>query len=94
MKAARAFIDTFWSTKFDASEPRAAKTELQEWAQGRGMPLPKYKVVDRQGPAHRPIFTVEASVIDCGVVRASGQSKQAAEQEAAAMLLEQVVPLG
>ena len=94
MKAARAFIDTFWSKKFDASEPRAAKTELQEWAQGRGMPLPKYKVVDRQGPAHRPIFTVEASVIDCGVVRASGQSKQAAEQEAAAMLLEQVAPLG
>ena len=94
MEAARAFIGKFWLKKFDYSEPRAAKTELQEWVQGRGMPLPKYKVVERQGPAHSPIFTVEVSVIDCGVGRASGHSKQAAEQEAAAMFLEQVVPLG
>ena len=94
MEAARAFIGKFWLKKFDYSEPRAAKTELQEWVQGRGMPLPKYKVVERQGPAHSPIFTVEVSVIDCGVVRASGHTKQAAEQEAAAMFLEQVVPLG
>ncbi len=94
MEAARAFIGKFWLKNFDSSEPRAAKTELQEWAQGKGIPLPNYKVVDRQGPAHRPIFTVEVSVVDCGVVRASGHSKQAAEQEAAAMFLEQVVSLG
>ena len=36
-----------------------AKTELRRWAQGKGLELPKYTVVDRDGPAHAPEFTIE-----------------------------------
>ena len=68
-------------------EPRVAKTELQEWVQGRGLPLPKYTVVNQQGPAHAPEFTIELKIATQDPIRATGTSKQGAEQAAAAEML-------
>lgn len=62
------------------------KNALQEWAQKRGLPAPVYRVVERDGPDHAPVFTIEAEV-DGRTARASGASKQAAQTEAARMLL-------
>ena len=69
-----------------AEPPREPKTALQEWAQGRGHPLPSYRTVSAEGPAHAPHFVVEA---EAAGRRASGEggSKREAERAAASALL-------
>ncbi|MFT3777443.1 MAG: ribonuclease III [Ottowia sp.] len=66
-----------------------AKTALQEWLQGRKMPLPQYDVVQVLGAAHRQTFEVACTVAQLAL-RALGQgaSRRAAEQAAAAAMLE------
>lgn len=86
--AAGEFIRRVWEPLIQDVEPRVAKTELQEWLQGRGLPLPEYTVVDRSGPSHKPEFTVELTVSGRDPVRASGPSKRAAELLAASEMLE------
>ena len=68
-----------------------AKTALQEWLQGRKMPLPQYEVVQVLGAAHRQTFEVVCQVAALGL-EASGQgvSRRAAEQAAAAAMLQQL----
>ena len=92
LEAARRFIAEYWTPLLEETEtpPRDDKTALQEWAQGRGLPLPSYTEVDRQGPAHEPVFVIEAAVSGFPAVRADGASKRQAEQKAAAVLLEKV----
>ena len=87
LEAATTLVRRFWEPLVETVEPNVAKTELQEWAQGRGLPLPRYTVVDRQGPAHAPVFTIELEVSGREPARATGSSKQAAEQAAAAEML-------
>lgn len=64
-----------------------AKSLLQEWAQGQGLPLPEYVVVARKGPDHAPHFTAEVRISGKAPVRGEGASKRAAEQAAAHALL-------
>ncbi len=73
-----------------ANPPRDAKTALQEWAQGRGMPLPEYVVVSRTGPDHAPDFTVSVTLTNGKKATAKGASKRAAEKQAAQTLLDQI----
>lgn len=89
MRAARAFIRRNWLDRMSGMEkpPKDAKTELQEWAQGRGLELPEYREVGRSGPDHAPVFTIEVTVGDYPPERAVGQTKRAAEQVAAEQLL-------
>ena len=92
LEAARAVFARVWPPEFDrlavAARPKDSKTELQEWALARGRPLPAYRVAGREGPEHRPVFTVTVAVQ--GVEPASGQggSRQAAEKAAARALLD------
>jgi len=90
MDAARAFFLKFWEAEFESlDEPRNkdAKTQLQEWAQGQGLPLPAYKVVSRVGADHAPTFTVAVSVDGYETTQAQGRSRQEAEKAAAMMML-------
>ncbi|MEW5686398.1 MAG: ribonuclease III [Pseudomonadota bacterium] len=91
LECAKAFFEKFWSEEFeglDAPRVKDPKTQLQEWAQGLGLPLPQYEVVTREGPAHAPIFTVEVRVKGFGAESGVGSSRQTAEKQAAqAMLL-------
>ena len=65
------------------------KTALQEWLQGRKMKLPLYEVVGTVGAAHRQSFEVECSIAALGLrARGSGTSRRAAEQAAAAAMLQ------
>ncbi len=69
---------------------RDAKTALQEWAQARRMPPPVYLDLDRRGPDHAPVFSVEARLADGRAATAEAASKRAAQQAAAGALLAQV----
>lgn len=73
-----------------AEDARDAKTALQEWAQGRGMPPPVYEEVSREGPDHAPIFRVAARLADGREAEAEARVKRQAEQAAARALLAQL----
>lgn len=89
LDAAQKFIETGWARLLDnqAAPPSDAKTELQEWLQGRGRALPDYVEVDRQGPDHAPVFTIELRVDGEAPERAQGVNKRAAEMQAATAML-------
>ncbi len=87
LDAATTLVRRYWIPLLVEVEPRVSKSELQEWVQGRGLPLPRYTVVDRQGPAHAPEFTIELKIATEDPILATGTSKQAAEQAAAAEML-------
>lgn len=66
-----------------------AKTELQEWLQGRKMKLPVYRVVGTLGAAHQQSFDVECEVAELNLCeRGIGDSRRAGEQAAAAAMLQ------
>jgi len=90
LEAAAAFIHRHWAERLRAGPATAkdAKTALQEWAQARGLALPGYRVVAQHGPDHAPDFEVAVAVAGYGEIRGRGGSKRAAEQEAAAAMLE------
>jgi ribonuclease III len=67
--------------------PRESKTALQEWAQGRGLALPRYEIVGQSGVAHAPLFTVRVEVDGHAPETADGTNKREAERAAAAKLL-------
>jgi ribonuclease-3 len=58
------------------------KTALQEAAQGKGLPLPEYSVVEQVGPDHDKTFVVEVR-LGALVTRGEGSSKKEAQQQAA-----------
>ncbi len=79
-----------WADEFaglDAPRPKDAKTLLQEWAQGQGLPLPTYRLLTREGLEHAPVFTFEVEVKGRVAAQGSGSSRQAAEKAAASALL-------
>jgi ribonuclease-3 len=83
------FIERFWRDRMSVKRPlRDAKTQLQEWAQGRGLPTPVYREVARTGPHHEPEFRVTVSLPQREPAEGQGRSKRAAEQAAAAAMLE------
>lgn len=90
--AARDLVEMLWAPRIEkaVAPPRDAKTALQEWAQGRGLPLPAYDVVAQEGPSHAPTFRVRVSVRDNGAEEAEGASKRNAERAAAERLLSRI----
>jgi len=70
------------------NEQKDPKTRLQEYLQGRKIPLPNYEVIDTTGQSHNQEFTVSCntSVIDEEVI-AKGTSRRKAEQAAAQQIL-------
>ena len=61
------------------------KTRLQEWLQGRGLPLPRYELLSERGDEHARIFDVVCAIDQPRAARfeGSGGSRRAAEQMAA-----------
>jgi ribonuclease-3 len=92
MMAARAFIAAHWRDRLHelTSAPTDAKTRVQEWAQARGLAPPAYRLVERSGPDHAPVFTVEAELETGETASGRAGSKKTAEQEAATALLGQL----
>lgn len=88
---ARAFIRQAWEEAMtsQAAPPKDPKTALQEWLLGRGMKLPAYEVVSREGPPHDPVFVI---AVEAAGARGEGTagSKRVAERLAAEDLLRKV----
>jgi ribonuclease III len=79
-----------------AAIPRSskdAKTRLQEWLQGRGLPLPSYELKDAHGEDHAKTFDVFCAITEPRVIHAEGHggSRRAAEQDAAETVLRQLL---
>lgn len=89
LHAARDVILDGWRPHLDTQEaaPIDAKTALQEWAQGRALPLPNYTTLSREGPDHKPVFRVEVSIRTGERAEGTDNSKRAAQQAAAEALL-------
>lgn len=89
MEAARAFIDRFWRKRSQtkATKLRDAKTDLQQWVQGKGGTPPLYVIESRDGPDHDLLFTVRVEVPGHESATGMGRSKQAAQQAAAAAFM-------
>lgn len=94
LPAAEKFVAQHWLPLLTAkARPRRdSKTRLQEWAQSRGLPLPVYQTIGREGPAHSPKFAVQVSVEGVGTAEGRGSSKRAAEQLAAGELMKRLQP--
>ena len=85
--AARAFIETSFKRDLETINEddllfQDFKTALQELAQGKGLPLPEYNVVEEVGPDHDKRFVVEVK-IGSHFSRGEGSSKKEAQQQAA-----------
>jgi ribonuclease-3 len=89
--AAADVIERFWNARMitPVRPLRDPKTRLQEWAQGRGLPAPNYREMERSGPHHDPHFRVLVELPQRAPAEGSGRTKRAAEQAAATALLEQ-----
>ena len=90
LEPTREIITRLWAPQVAAVEAEGfanPKSELQEWALGLKRPTPRYTLINRTGPDHAPIFTVEAVVEGFAPETASGPSRQQAETAAARALL-------
>jgi len=87
-EASRDLIQRWFGTRLLETVQRRpakdAKTRLQEWLQGRAMPLPVYELVETSGSDHAKVFLVRCRVgADGPVAEASGSSRRTAETLAA-----------
>ena len=92
LEAAAAFVRRAWGDRVSTRDkaPKHPKSALQEWAAANEKKPPEYRLAGRSGPHHAPTFIVEVEIKGVGSARAEGNSKQVAETEAAAKLLEQL----
>ncbi|TCL00484.1 RNAse III [Shimia isoporae] len=89
---ARDMILRLWGARVQSVEAdaRDPKTSLQEWAQARKLPPPKYDLVQRSGPDHAPVFKIAVRLENGLSAEATDSSKRKAEQAAAKALLAEV----
>ena len=83
------FVYKFWAQALEKTTtiPIDPKAYLQEWAQKRGKAIPNYHIIGQEGPAHKPIFTIEVTVEDMPKFTAQGASRKVAEKLAAEQLI-------
>jgi ribonuclease-3 len=85
-------ICRLFATQLAAIVPGAsmkdAKTRLQEWLQGRRLPLPAYQLLEITGAAHEQRFLMACQIEKLKVVtEGAGTSRRLAEQDAAGRAL-------
>jgi len=67
------------------------KSALQELAQSRNLPQPRYTIVKEKGPEHSKTFTVEVRVGKDWNGQAEGRTKKVAAQRAARGVYEKLL---
>ncbi|RMG45247.1 MAG: ribonuclease III [Acidobacteria bacterium] len=97
IRPVRAIVARLFGTRIEAAAARRAanadpKTRLQELAQARGWPLPRYRLLHERGPDHAREFVVEVLVNGEVAGRGVGTAKKRAEQRAAEEALARLAP--
>jgi ribonuclease-3 len=87
--AAEQFVQRNWEERMRILKRplRDPKTVLQEWAQGRGLPTPAYREVERTGPHHDPVFRIAVILPGLAPAEGVGSNKRAAEKLAASAMI-------
>lgn len=93
--AARGLVLAIYEDRLAQIDPQGPskdpKTRLQEYLQGQRKSRPAYRVLQVRGAAHQQTFEVECVVADLSArATGTGSSRQRAEQDAAAALLESI----
>ncbi len=93
IRPVRTLVTRLFSKQIERVPARGAhrndpKTELQEKVQGRGWPLPRYRLVEQRGPDHAREFVIDVVVNGAVAGVGTGTSKKRAEQAAAQAALE------
>ena len=94
LEAARHVIERLWRPRLEevsTEELKDPKTLLQEWLQGRGLPLPEYTVARTEGAEHKKLYEVHCRVANqedysVGI----DASRKSAEKAAARAMLERI----
>ena len=84
------FILKIWKKNIDKSNITILdpKTKLQEHSLKKYKKLPLYRLINSSGPRHSPTYKISVSIVGSKQFIGIGGSKQQAEQNAAAKLLE------
>jgi ribonuclease-3 len=92
MATCKALILSWFTERLNEIKPgqsqKDPKTRLQEYLQGRKIPLPLYEVINTTGQSHNQEFTVRCTTAEIGeAVITKGTSRRKAEQSAADKVL-------
>ena len=87
----RDFVRRLWQPLLSQQHtaPKHPKYELQEWTAKAQKRTPEYAITKKSGPPHAMRFEVTVTIKGLPPVTGEGNSKQAAESDAAAKFLEQ-----
>jgi len=87
--AAKEVVLKLWGNNIETliKAPQDPKTELQEWVQARALPLPQYEIIDKKGPDHAPLFTIQVSVQGYAPIKDEGASRRQTEKTVARKML-------
>ena len=93
--AAEALVLKLFEDKLNHIDPKIidkdAKSQLQEYLQGKKIELPDYKVVSIEGEAHAQTFKMECVIEKLNITTVGeGTSRRVAEQQAAQLALEAI----
>lgn len=93
--AAEALVLKLYAEKLAIIDPKIidkdAKSQLQEYLQGKKIELPDYKVVSVEGEAHAQTFKMECVIEKLNITTVGeGTSRRIAEQQAAQLALEAI----
>ena len=92
--ACRAAVRSIFEPRVDEAvraREKDPKTQLQELLQGRGLPLPVYELSGSSGADHAKVFDVTCAIDAFGLLcTGRGNSRRAAEQAAAAVVLARI----
>lgn len=92
MERIYAWYETFLAEITPGEAQKDPKTRLQEFLQGRKLPLPEYEVIDIKGEAHNQTFKVTCKVQGTEeIFTGQGTSRRKAEQNVAEKVLTQIM---
>jgi ribonuclease-3 len=93
--SAEALVLKLYEEKLAIIDPKIidkdAKSQLQEYLQGKKIDLPNYNVVSIEGEAHAQTFKMECVIEKLNITTVGeGSSRRVAEQQAAQLALEKI----
>lgn len=93
--SAQKVVALLYRDKLQTIDPKAidkdAKSQLQEYLQGKKMDLPEYQVVSIEGEAHAQTFTVQCFIKKLKLTTTGvGTSRRVAEQQAAKLAMDEI----